>query len=73
MTHPALKAFVTWPFIVSLAVLIANDTWLKAYYPGLITGKLSDIFGIAVVTIPFLAAYPKKYFVVMATISVSFL
>lgn len=30
----------------SLAVLVANDHWLKAHWPGLVTGKVSDLAGL---------------------------
>jgi hypothetical protein len=30
-----------------VAVLIVNDHFLKAHYPGLVTGKLSDVAGLA--------------------------
>jgi hypothetical protein len=35
-------------FLVSLALLLANDLYLKAVYPGLFTGKLSDFSGLLV-------------------------
>lgn|SRR5690606_1228871 len=31
--------------LVALLLLIANDRWFKAAYPGLISGKLSDLAG----------------------------
>lgn len=40
---------VSWPFVTSLALLLLNDLILKSEMPGLITGKLSDFAGIAVV------------------------
>ena len=50
----------TWPFVVSVLVLIANDAWLKQAYPGLVSGKLSDFSGIAIVSLLLLAANPKR-------------
>jgi hypothetical protein len=51
---PALRqlrgVLTTWSFVIALALLLANDFWLKAAYPGFLTGKLSDVAGIAVVT-----------------------
>lgn len=35
--------------LVALAVWCANDYWLHAAYPGLVTGKLSDLTGLVVV------------------------
>jgi hypothetical protein len=32
--------------IASVCVLVVNDHWLKAAYPGVVTGKLSDIAGL---------------------------
>lgn len=45
----------TWPFIASLLLLLINDAWLKAAHPGLVTGKLSDVAGTALVTLLLLA------------------
>jgi hypothetical protein len=40
---------VTQPaFILALALLVANDLYLKAQYPGWLTGKLSDFAGLYV-------------------------
>jgi hypothetical protein len=33
--------------IAAIAVLAANDHWGKAAFPGLVTGKLSDVAGLA--------------------------
>jgi hypothetical protein len=46
-----LSVLTTWPFVLALTTLIANDAWLKSAWPGLITGKLSDVAGIAVVAL----------------------
>ena len=35
------------PLHVAVAILVANDLFLKHQYPGFLTGKLSDFFGIA--------------------------
>jgi hypothetical protein len=34
--------------LLSVGVLVVNDHILKAYYPGLVTGKLSDVAGLVV-------------------------
>lgn len=47
--RPVAKTVLSWPFLVCLGVLLANDWWLKAAYPNAITGKLSDLSGVAVV------------------------
>jgi len=59
MRNRVLAIFTTWPFVLSLAVLLINDLLLKQAFPGLITGKLSDFAGLAVVAMPLLAAFPR--------------
>jgi hypothetical protein len=49
----------TWPFVLSLITLLLNDFWLKRAAPGIITGKLSDFAGIAIVTLLLLALTPR--------------
>lgn len=39
-THPV--------FLASLGMLVLNDHFLKAAYPGLVTGKVSDVAGLIV-------------------------
>jgi hypothetical protein len=60
MRHRVLAIFTTWPFVLSLAALLINDQLLKQAYPGLITGKLSDFAGLAVVSMPLFAAFPRR-------------
>ena len=43
--HRLAATLTTWPFIASLLALFVNDAWLKAAWPGLLTGKLSDFAG----------------------------
>jgi hypothetical protein len=50
----------TWPFVVALAMLLANDWWLKAAFPGGVTGKLSDVAGLYLVGLLLLAAWPGR-------------
>lgn len=66
------STLTTWPFIASLLALLANDAWLKAAYPGLLTGKLSDFAGIALVTLLLLAALPRRPGWVYAGVAVAF-
>jgi len=63
---------VTWPFLCGLAVLLANDWWLKAAYPSFVTGKLSDFTGVAIVALLLLTAYPKRRYLIYAGIACSF-
>src|SRR5438874_8201324 len=37
--------------LVSLAVLVVNDRWLKSAWPGFVTGKLSDCAGLVLLPI----------------------
>ena len=43
--------------LVALAVLIANDQLLKAAWPGVVTGKLSDVAGLVVAPLVLQAAW----------------
>jgi len=60
MRNRVLAIFTTWPFVLSLIVLLINDRVLKQAYPGFITGKLSDFAGLAVVAMPLFAALPRR-------------
>ena len=50
----------TWPFVVSLLVLLVNDTWLKQAFPGAVTGKLSDFAGIALLSLLLFTTLPQR-------------
>ncbi|WP_026601297.1 hypothetical protein [Methylomonas sp. 11b] len=63
----------TWPFLICLVSLIANDWWLKAAYPGVFTGKLSDFAGVAVVSLMTFSALPHRKWLLCLLISVTFL
>lgn len=63
----------TWPFLLCLALLLLNDSWLKSTYPGAITGKLSDFAGLAVVSLLLLAAWPRRAPYLFCCISLAFL
>ena len=43
--------------LVALAVLVLNDHVLKAAYPGFLTGKLSDIAGVALLPLVLVAGW----------------
>lgn len=73
MRKPGMQILSTWPFVLCLTLLISNDWYLKAAYPGLITGKLSDFSGIAVVALLLLSVYPQHFFRVALSISLAFL
>jgi hypothetical protein len=55
---PAVMA--SWPFLASLALLLLNDGWLKAAHGGIVTGKLSDFAGLAVVGLLLHAVWPRQ-------------
>jgi hypothetical protein len=59
--HKRLSSvFTTWPFFLGLLALLVNDAWLKQAWPGILTGKLSDFAGIAIVTLLLLAIQPHR-------------
>jgi len=63
------SAIFTSPlFIASVLLLLVNDHVLKQAYPGLVTGKLSDVAGLFAVGIFFSALVPgRRAFVHIAT------
>ena len=65
--------FTTWPFVLALVLLLVNDWLLKQAYPGLITGKLSDFAGIAVVALPLFAAFPRQVRAIYLALAAAFL
>jgi hypothetical protein len=62
-----------WPFLVALATLLLNDFWLKGVFPGFVTGKLSDVAGIAMLALPLLAAFPRRALAIYLAIGLAFL
>jgi len=68
-----LAIFTTWPFVLSLCLLLLNDRLLKQAYPGFITGKLSDFAGIAVVALPLFAAFPRRVPTIYLALAATFL
>lgn len=67
---PAVMA--SWPFLASLALLLLNDGWLKAAHGGIVTGKLSDFAGLAVVGLLLHAAWPRRAWWVSAGLALAF-
>ena len=72
MNRDLRQIVTTWPFLLALATLIANDAWLKHAHPGLLSGKLSDFAGIAVVGLLLLAALPRRRRLATAIVAVGF-
>jgi hypothetical protein len=54
------RIVTTWPFLLGLGTLLANDDWFKRAHPGMLSGKLSDFAGIALVSLLLLAALPGR-------------
>ena len=73
MRNRLASILTTWPFVGALIILMVNDWWLKYEYPSVITGKLSDFAGIAVVALLSIAAYPNRVRAIYFAISVMFL
>lgn len=73
MRKRLFSIITTWPFLFCLAILIMNDWWLKDACPGVITGKLSDFAGIAVVSLLLLATYPRRVVSIFCSIFLAFL
>lgn len=69
MLQGRITIFLTWPFITFLALLLINDCFLKAAYPGWITGKLSDFSGIAIICLLSLSFFSIHRFAIYAVIS----
>jgi hypothetical protein len=55
-----VSTLTRWPFLAALAMLLLNDFWLKAQFPGLVTGKLSDVAGIVMIALPLHALLPHQ-------------
>lgn len=62
----------SWPFVLSLALLLANDLYLKLEYPGLVSGKLSDVSGIFLVTYFSIGVFPRARLSLSALMAVLF-
>lgn len=73
MRNRVLAIFTTWPFLLTLVVLLVNDRILKQAYPGFVTGKLSDFAGLAVVALPLFAAFPRRVRTIYLTLGAAFL
>lgn len=67
------STLVSWPFLLSLAVLITNDLYLKSAFPGWLTGKLSDVAGIYLVALLVTASSPTKKYMGAMILALGFL
>ncbi len=73
MRNRLASILTTWPFVGALIILLVNDWWLKYEHPSVITGKLSDFAGIAIIALLLFAAYPNRARTIYFAISVMFL
>ena len=51
-------AATSWPFLLSLILLLLNDLYLKWHHPGVISGKLSDFAGLFMVSLSLFTVFP---------------
>ena len=66
------RGLLTSPvFALSIAVLVVNDHVLKTTWPGTVTGKLSDVAGVAMIAIV-LAALCRRADVALVAMAVAF-
>lgn len=72
MPQRLARVLTTWPFVVSLLVLLLNDFWLKYAFPGVVSGKLSDFAGIGMVTMLLLAMCPRRSLFVYLLVAAGF-
>ena len=67
-----VAVLVSPPLLLSLALLLSNDRWLKHAYPGVLTGKLSDFAGIALVGVLLAASFPRHRRATLIGLSIAF-
>ena len=63
------KILITWPFLLSLVILLANDWWFKLAFPGVITGKLSDFAGVAIIGLLLFASRLDRKLIIYVLVS----
>ncbi len=69
---PAYSLLSPW-FIGGLLVLILNDAWLKAAFPGVLSGKLSDFAGLLVFPLFWMVFFPRFKFLIYLLTGLLFL
>jgi hypothetical protein len=72
MNHRLIRCLTSWPFLLSLALLLANDLVFKLLYPGWVSGKLSDFAGIAVVAMLLFTWRPRRIWLVSMALALLF-
>ncbi|MDB5968474.1 MAG: hypothetical protein JWQ90_924 [Hydrocarboniphaga sp.] len=73
MRNRLSNTLTSWPFLACLVCLLLNDWWLKPAVPSVVTGKLSDFAGIAVVGMVLLSISPTRRLVIFLALSLVFL
>lgn len=73
MSKRKFHILLTPAFIVSLGILVTNDFFLKTYFPGLITGKLSDFAGLFIFPAFLTAFFPKKSLLIYISTGIAFI
>lgn len=63
---------MSWPFLISLALLLVNDIYLKRHYTGVMTGKLSDFSGLLLVSLIVFVLLPRRPYLVSAVVVATF-
>lgn len=63
----------SWPFLISLLLLLANDWWLKPSHPGWLSGKLSDFAGLMLIGLLLQAAWPRRFLASAAGLALAWL
>jgi hypothetical protein len=66
-------ALLSWPFLLALVTLLVNDHYIKAAYPGFVSGKLSDIAGIFGIALLSFVARPSRPLSIATVLFGSFL
>jgi hypothetical protein len=67
-----VKAATSWPFVVSLVVLLLNDLYLKAAFSNWVTGKLSDLAGVFLISVLTFSLVPRGTVVAAILLAASF-
>ncbi|MDE1462419.1 hypothetical protein [Spartinivicinus poritis] len=59
MSEKKVSFLYSWPFLVSLGVLLVNDLYLKEAFSNWVTGKLSDFSGLCLVSMIAFYMFPQ--------------
>jgi hypothetical protein len=65
--------YTTWPLLASVIILILNDHVFKYAFPGLITGKISDFFGIFIFILVLRSIFQKQTFTIYLSVAIAFI